>query len=43
MIRFKLEENQLTGYVIGIDNPVTDFTVTPAPKFRLVDVFTIRI
>lgn len=43
MIRFKLEENQLTGYVIGIDQPVTDFTVTPAPKFRLVDVFTIRI
>lgn len=43
LIRFKLEENQLTGYVIGIDTPVNDFTIKPAPKFRLVDVFKISI
>jgi hypothetical protein len=41
MIRFKLEENRLTGYVIGIDVPVEDFKTNPEPKFRLVDVFTI--
>lgn len=42
LIRFKLEEHQLTGYVIGIDQPITDFTGTDLPKFRLVDVFTVE-
>lgn len=42
MIRFKLTENTLTGYVIGIDNPVTDFSGNEAPKFWLVDVFTLH-
>ncbi len=43
MIRFKLMENTLTGYVIGIDKPVTDFSnKEQLPKFRLVDVFTIQ-
>ena len=44
MIRFKLEENRLTGYVIGFDEPVKDFSdkTKPLPKFRLVDVFTIQ-
>ncbi len=44
MIRFKLTENTLTGYVIGIDEPVTDLSakVKAQPKFRLVDVFTIQ-
>jgi hypothetical protein len=43
MIRFKLTENSLTGFVIGIDNPVTDFSdKSNLPKFRLVDVFTIQ-
>lgn len=41
IIRFKLTENTLTGYVIGIDTPVTDFRTQP-PKFRLVDVFTLQ-
>ena len=41
MIRFKVEENRLTGYVIGIDQPITDFTGMDLPKFRLVDVFTV--
>lgn len=41
IIRFKLTENTLTGYVIGIDTPVTDFNTRP-PKFRLVDVFTLQ-
>jgi len=41
IIRFKLTENTLTGYVIGIDTPVTDLK-TQAPKFRLVDVFTLQ-
>jgi hypothetical protein len=43
LIRFKLEENRLTGYVIGIDVPVKDFKAQPQPKFRLVDVFTISV
>jgi ABC-type multidrug transport system fused ATPase/permease subunit len=42
MIRFKLTKNTLTGYVIGIDEPVTDFAGPEPPKFRLVDVFTIQ-
>ncbi len=41
MIRFKLTENTLTGYVIGVDRPITDFSTEP--KFSLVDVFTIKI
>jgi len=45
MIRFKLTENTLTGYVIGIDKPVTDLSAKEKeqPKFRLVDVFTIHV
>jgi hypothetical protein len=44
MIRFKLTENTLTGYVIGFDEPATDFSnKEQLPKFRLVDVFTIRV
>lgn len=43
MIRFKLTQYTLTGYVIGIDRPVKDFTVTKAPTFQLVDVFTIQL
>ncbi len=42
MIRFKLEENRLTGYVIGIDQPITEISTENPPKFRLVDVFTIQ-
>ncbi|MBX9893825.1 MAG: hypothetical protein K2Y09_01400 [Nitrosomonas sp.] len=42
MIRFKLTQDSLTGYVIGIDQPVEDFTREKSPVFRLVDVFTIR-
>jgi hypothetical protein len=42
MIRFKLTENTLTGYVIGIDKPVTDFSVKESQKFWLVDVFTLH-
>lgn len=42
MIRFKLTDDSLTGYVIGIDQPVEDFTQEKSPVFRLVDVFTIR-
>jgi hypothetical protein len=42
MIRFKVEEQRLTGYVIGIDHPITDFTGKDLTKFRLVDVFTIE-
>jgi len=38
MIRFKLTENTLTGYVIGIDTP----TKKVAPKFHLVDVFILQ-
>ncbi|MXS82775.1 hypothetical protein [Nitrosomonas oligotropha] len=41
IIRFKLTENTLTGYVIGIDTPMTDLKTQP-PKFRLVDVFTLQ-
>jgi len=39
-IRFKLTENQLAGYVIGVDNPEIDFAKDRV--FRLVDVFTIN-
>jgi hypothetical protein len=39
-IRFKLTPDTLTGYVIGIDKPVDHFR--DDPKFRLVDVFTVR-
>ena len=44
MIRFKLTEDTLTGYVIGIDEPVTDLSgkEKAPPKFRLVDVFTVQ-
>lgn len=42
MIRFKLTDDSLTGYVIGVDQPVEDFTQEKSPGFRLVDVFTIR-
>ncbi|MEI2685475.1 MAG: hypothetical protein V9G14_03755 [Cypionkella sp.] len=42
MIRFKLEEHQLTGYVIGFDKPVNEISKDNPPKFRLIDVFTIR-
>ena len=42
MICFKLTEDTLTGYVIGIDAPVTSFAMNALPKFRLVDVFTIQ-
>lgn len=43
MIRFKLTENTLTGYVIGFDVPVADFSNKDRQsKFRLVDVFTIQ-
>ncbi|MBX3615685.1 hypothetical protein [Nitrosomonas sp.] len=42
MIRFKLTGDSLTGYVIGIDKPVEDFTQATSPVFRLVDVFTIH-
>jgi len=43
MIRFKLTDNSLTGYVIGVDKPETDFSPQKLPKFRLVDVFTIQV
>ncbi len=39
-IRFKLTEDQLTGYVIGVDNASIDFTQDR--KVRLVDVFTVN-
>jgi hypothetical protein len=42
MIRFKLTANTLTGYVIGIDTPITEISVDHPPKFRLVDVFTLH-
>lgn len=43
LIRFKLTENTLTGYVIGIDTPLTELAADPAQwKFRLVDVFTLH-
>ncbi|ADJ28233.1 hypothetical protein [Nitrosococcus watsonii] len=43
-IRFKLTPKKLTGYVIGIDQPVESFPKDKEmPKFRLVDVFTIGL
>jgi len=39
LVRIKLTKDSLTGYVIGIDEPVASFDGNP--KFRLVDVFTI--
>ena len=39
LVRIKLTRDSLTGYVIGIDEPVARFDGNP--KFRLVDVFTI--
>ena len=39
LVRIKLTRDSLTGYVIGIDEPVASFDGNP--KFRLVDVFTI--
>ncbi|KFI22483.1 hypothetical protein [Nitrosococcus oceani] len=43
-IRFKLTPNTLTGYVIGIDQPVESFPKDKErPRFRLVDVFTIGL
>jgi hypothetical protein len=38
-IRFRLEPDRLTGYVIAIDETATD---PAAVKPRVVDVFTIR-
>jgi hypothetical protein len=43
LIRFKLTQTNLTGYVIGIDEPIRDFKTAHQPKFRLVDVFTIHV
>lgn len=44
MIRFAVRENSLTAYVIGIDAPYADAEFkTGAPKFRLVDRFTIEL
>ncbi|ADE14490.1 conserved hypothetical protein [Nitrosococcus halophilus Nc 4] len=43
-IRFRLTPEKLTGYVIGIDQPVESFQGEKGgPKFRLVDVFTIGL
>ena len=39
LVRIKLTQDSLTGYVIGIDEPVASFAGNPT--FRLVDVFTI--
>jgi hypothetical protein len=39
MIRIKLTENTLTGYVIGIESPEEDISKT---KISLVDVFTLQ-
>ena len=39
-IRFKITENKLTGYVIGLDDPSIDFT--KERSLRLVDVFTLH-
>jgi hypothetical protein len=38
-IRFKLEPDHLTGYVIGFDRPSTDRD--PNPKARLIDTFVL--
>jgi hypothetical protein len=38
-IRFKLEPDQLTGYVIGFDHPSTGSD--PMPKGRLIDLFVL--
>jgi hypothetical protein len=43
MVRFKLERDRLTGYVIGIDRPVSDFDPGNLPAFELVDVFTVAV
>ncbi|MGH8549450.1 MAG: hypothetical protein ACRERU_12795 [Methylococcales bacterium] len=43
MIRFKLEPDRLTGYVIGIDRPVSDFDPKNLPTFELVDVFCVGV
>jgi hypothetical protein len=41
-IRFRLTPTALTGYVIGVDEPVASFTTAGAkPGFQIVDVFTI--
>jgi hypothetical protein len=42
-IRFRLTATELTGYVIGVDEPVESFTADKGakPRFRVVDVFTI--
>ncbi|MCK5872797.1 MAG: hypothetical protein KAG26_08225 [Methylococcales bacterium] len=39
MIRFKLTQNQLTGYVIGFDHPIDQ--INDQTTFQLVDVFTL--
>ena len=39
LVRIKLTKDSLTGYVIGIDEPVASFDGNE--KFKLVDVFTI--
>ena len=40
-VRFRVEEDVLTGYVIGFDEPVEDFR-KETPAFELIDVFTVR-
>jgi len=39
MVRFKLTENQLSGYVIGFDKSIHQ--ITKDSKFVLIDVFTV--
>ncbi len=40
MIRFKLTENQLTGYVIGFNQPIDK--ITKDTQFELIDVFRVN-
>ncbi|MCA1851261.1 MAG: hypothetical protein LC647_02380, partial [Beggiatoa sp.] len=41
-IRFRLTATELTGYAIGVDEPVESFTAAGVkPRFRMIDVFTI--
>lgn len=39
IIRFKLTQKQLTGYVIGFDQPIDQ--ISDQTTFQLVDVFTL--
>ncbi len=43
IVRFKLEADRLTGHVIGINQPVSDFDPENLPTFDLVDVFSIAV